>query len=574
LPAKKKAVTTTASATDKDVLVEYLTVADSGFPSYYPPSRHLKAAQAATQQSEIYTTTSKQSRTKAQKKLTAADVEILLKTKGLIGQNTIVSDNFEDPYTLLDKWRCHDAWRRDGTARRAVNVLADYVLGQRTKNTLDVNGDFATADEQNTALDSISNNTTYQGYKNQLDKINRDCHFDKMLTAAFIQCKVFGRALLIIQDDTDTGLPIALKLCSSMRLGRVFVDELTWSIVAVEYLDYQGERSIIPAQQMIYLTNLDFGISPYTLGFGYSDYETILDTSETNRQIWSVAIKEINKSYYAPYLIVKMMTKKRSLMQKAADNIKPGVPFIHNQDLTFQTIEMKHDLDKLMNEVVTNDKKIARDLAVPSPLIGHEAVTNRATTAAIIDAWSKSVLEKQRTWLKGIIEPQWIDRNLSILLSRTPSSRPLNQIETGPLAEQTGEQPSSSNLVTSQPQTNPANMKVSDMEFKIKLDFDPIPLDVAFEICQALDILIKDGTIDETKAREILKFDDIEERMIQKEQEAKALQQKQFKMHMDNQKQIAAAGQGQGPAGADGQKPATANNQVAQFPKQAQVTQT
>lgn len=528
MAAAKKKKPSNVNNANNEVLIEPISRSyDDGFPTYYPPSRHLKAAQAATTiQDSIYPSTSKSDRAKTAipKKLTAAEVQQYLVSKGYLDSNVIVSDNWEDPYTTLDKWRFHDAWRRDGTARKAINILAAFVLGRRTKHSLDTNTDFPTKEEADTALEKVSNNSTYQDYKHQLDKFDRDCNFDKNINAAFIQAKVFGRAVLIIQDDPVTGLPIALKLCSSMRLGRVFIDELRWKIVAVEYLDYEGYDSIIPAQKMIYFANLDYGVSPYTQGFGYSDYEPVVDISETNRQIWSVAIKEINKSYWAPFLVIKYLTKKRSLMQKVASSVVPGAPFVHNQDLTFQQIKMDHDLMKLLDEVVLNDKKEARDLGVPSMLIGHEAVTNRATTGAVIDAWDKSVLEKERTWLRGIIEPQWIDRNLAI--------------------------------ITNQPQDI-----IVDLEFKIKMDYDPIPLDTSFEIVQAVDVIVKDGVIDTTKARELLKFEDIEERMQEKEQQEQQQKQQNMKMMAEakaNQPQMIG-----GPQSAPTPK-APAENQVGQ----------
>jgi len=309
---------------DHEVIIEPLADSEvnNGFiNTYLPPSRHLRAAQAAAANTSVYTSTSKQARQQQAakdptKKLTASDVEIYLKREGYIDQNAIISDNFEDPYLDLDKWRFHDSYRRDSACRRAVTILADFTLGQRTKNTLDVNAqEKADEQQQQQMMEAITNNPTYQAYVYQLDCLDKDVHLDHFLTAAFVQAKVFGRSMLLIQDDPMTDLPVALKLVSSMRLGRVFIDELTWKVVAVEYLDYEGEQAIIPAQNMIYFTNQDFAVSPNVYGFGYSDLEPVIDVAEINRQLWSVAIKEINKSEWAPYIIVKMVTKRRTQMQ-------------------------------------------------------------------------------------------------------------------------------------------------------------------------------------------------------------------------------------------------------------------
>lgn len=582
---------TPINGNEKDVIVEPLAdseVSQGFIQRYYPPSRHLRAAQAAATTASVYTTTSKQQRQQQQskdpsKKLTAGDVEEFLKREGYIEENAIISDNFEDPYVDLDKWRFHDSYRRDSACRRAVNILADFTLGQRTKNTLDLNKQEYTNDEQQKmALDAITNNPTYQAYTYQLDCLDKDVNFDHFLTAAFVQAKVFGRAMLLIQDDPQTELPVALKLVSSMRLGRVFIDEMTWRVVAVEYLDYEGLQSIIPAENMIYFTNLDNAISPNVYGFGYSDLEPAIDVAEINRQLWSVAIKEINKSEWAPYIIVKMNTKRRTQMQKVADALKPGLPFVHNQDLTFSTIEMHHDLEKIMNEIDQNEKTIATTIGVPTFLVGKEDVTNRATTATIMDSWSKSKLEKERTWLRGIIEPQWNDRNLKRIIKsgiveqnlrpdqpsmmtmqytdpRTgkpikgnvnpnnpfafgdngnrkkkpnPFARAANAADNlQPYQSQTPGETTQQGADQSQEDVLPPSRAIdpdtpiSKLEFKIKREFEPFNLDVSLEIAQPVVSLVQAGVIDETKAREWLKAQDIEARMQEKEAENKLLAQ-------------------------------------------------
>lgn len=527
------------------------------------PSRHLRAAQAAALDQSIYRTTSKQERANNKtlsQKVSAQEVEDYLKAEGYISEDAVISDNFEDPYVDLDKWRMHDTWRRDSAAKRAVNILADFVLGQRTKNTLDVNHqEYANDQQQNDSMDAVINNPTYQAYVYQLDCINRDVNFDYFLTAAFVQAKVFGRSCIIIQDDHETDLPVALKLVSSMRLGRVFVDEMTWQVVAVEYLDYAGLESIIPADQMIYLRNQDFSVSPNCYGFGYSDYETILSIAETNRQIWDVAIKEINKSEWAPYLMIKMNTKRKSQMQKVADSLKPGLPFIHNQDLTVSTVEMHHDLEKILGEIDVNEKTIATAIGVPTFLLGKEDVTNRATTATIIDSWTKSKLEKERTWLRNNLEPQWIDRNLARLIKsgivekNMPQDKPplqttqypdprtgkpvrgnvnpnnpfavanaaaadvppkySSQYQTPPPQDISGEEDHVMPSRAIDPET-----PISKLEFKVKFEFDPFNLDVNLEVAQPVIALEQAGIIDATKAREWVNAQDIEARM--KEQEA------------------------------------------------------
>lgn len=543
----------------------------------YLPSRHLRAAQAALNSAKVYKTTSKQERANKKttnQKITAQEVEDFLKAEGLIDENAVISDNFEDPYTDLDKWRMHDTWRTDHTTKRALEVLAEFTLGQRTINTLDVNAqEKPKPDDQKKMLDTITNNPTYQQYVYQLDCIDRDVDFDYVITAAFIQSKVFGRACVLIQDDPDTGLPVALKLISPMRLGRVFVDEVTWKIVAVEYLDYVGTDSIIPQKNMIYIRNEDYAISPNVYGFGYSSLEPILDIAETNRQLTSVAIKEINKSQWAPYLIVAVNSKRKSQLDKIAASFKPGLPFVHNQPITsIQTVEMHNDLAEILHEINENSTDISTCIGIPNFLMGKEDVTNRATTATVVDSWSKSKLEKQRTLLRGVIEPQWNDRNLEIIIKNglvegqdmmmkyndpstgKPTIGNLNPskalsfpgVNNGGNGKNRNKTTSAANAAAfppmagpgydnqpQNPQTNapddqttplraiPPDTPVNKLEFKIKREFKPIVLDTIFETAQPVATLIQNKVIDTTKARDIYGFQDIEARMKEQEEQNK-----------------------------------------------------
>jgi len=209
---------------------------------------------------------------------------------------------------------------------------------------------------------------------------------------------------------------------------------------------------------------------------------------------------------------------------------------------------------------------------VPTFLVGKEDVTNRATTATIMDAWSKSKLEKERTWLRGIIEPQWNDRNLQRIIKSgiveknlPPDKPPLATIQytdprTGkptrgnvnpnnPFASANAAdnpfpvpKPSQTNTATSPDATRPTTSATEDnpipsraidpetpiskLEFKIKREFEPIILDTVFETAQAIVALIGAGVIDETAARKVLHFEDIEARM--KDQEAQNQQMAQM----------------------------------------------
>lgn len=476
------------------VLIEPLTSNEQPrYPSLSLPGRHLAAAQAATttvnnslQVTDVFGNNQPNQLAQGRKALTLEEVSQILQVQDPL------TDRIENPYTILELWRMHDTYRRDGTARRSLNLLADFTLGDRTMHVLDVTQEYATKQEHDAAQKALQSNKDAQDDKQQLDKINRQVNFDHWLTAAFIQCKVFGRAVLVIQDDPQTGLPVALKMLSSMRLGRIFVNEVSWKIEGVEYLDYHGMQSIIPADKMIYFTSDDFGISPNTLGMGLSAFEVIMDISETNRSIREMDIKELNRSLWAPFIIMKVNTKKRSVMQAVKNQLKVGVPFIHNLDATLEVHRIEQTPVGLLTEAKDNDHTIGRHVGVLTFMLGFEDFPNRSTAQSTLDAWTKSVLSKLRTWLRGIIEPQWIDRNLAKL-------------------------------------KNIDVKVVSELPYKIKMDFETFTVQDLHNDAAAVDLLVNDNIIDTQKARDVMGMSDIDERMAAQD----AVKQAQQKIQTD-----------------------------------------
>lgn len=508
-------------------IVEPLTTnAEARYPKLSLPGRHLSAAQAAAppralqEVANVFGEIQEQELNQARKALTLGEVAQILKVTDPI------TDRIESPYTQLELWRMHDTYRRDGTARRAINLLADFALGERTMNILDVTQEYPTQAEHDAAQKALRANTEAQGIKTQLDTINRIVNFDHWCTAAFIQCKVFGRAVLVIQDDSDTGLPISLKLLSSMRLGRIFVNQVTWKIEGCEYMDYQGIQSIIPADRMIYFTNCDFGISPNTLGMGLSDFEVIMDISETNRTIREMDIKELNRSLWAPFLIFKVNTKKRSVMQAVKDQLKVGVPFVHNLDGDLTVHKVEQTPLGLIEEGDRNDHTIGRHIGVLTFMLGFEDFPNRSTANSTLDAWTKSVLSKLRTWLRDIIEPQWIDRNIAKIKNIDPQDVPM-------------------------------------LTYKIKMDFETFTVQDLHNDAAAVDLLVKDGVIDTEKGRDVMGMSDINERMAAAEAQRQASLAKQTAI-TERQLKLQESGQMQQPQ----------QDQQGQQQKQQQLQQT
>ena len=136
-------------------------------------------------------------------------------------------------------------------------------------------------------------------------------------------------------------LPTALHLCNSKRLGRIEVELVpnTWRFKGVHYLDINkspdGVNDLFLSEDIIYLANKDYHISPGGLYYGLSDLETVIDGSEAKRIAKQEDIKEIMKSCWAPFLVVKFLNPNISTAQmtEVIEAMQPGLPFGTKQDI-------------------------------------------------------------------------------------------------------------------------------------------------------------------------------------------------------------------------------------------------
>ena len=88
-----------------------------------------------------------------------------------------------------------------------------------------------------------------------------------------------------------------------------------------------------------------------------------------------------------------------------------------SQDIVAEVHELQKDLTSLLLERTENEKLILRCLNVPSMILGFEDVQNYSTAQEVMSAWKESVIEEERSWLNNIVELQWFDKLLMIILN-------------------------------------------------------------------------------------------------------------------------------------------------------------
>jgi hypothetical protein len=352
------------------------------------------------------------------------------------------------PYNTSDLDRFEDTFRADGVAQRGIIKRAYLVMGKHGKIVLDTTEEYDDEEERKAALQSVQNNAKYQEARKRMQKlhIKPEVNFHNNLMSGLIQSKVYGRSALEIIDGqgkkqrayTEEGielepqgisidqvaLPQALHLCNSKRLGRVEIETQpnTWAFKGVHYLDINkgsgGMDDLFLADQIIYMANKDYHISPGSLYYGLSDLETVIDGSEAKRIAKQEDIKEIMKSCWAAVPIIKFLNANitNDQMQEVIDAIQPGLPMGTKQDIEAQMITMNANIEALPEVIDFLNRETIRDLGMPAFITGYEQIANYANSQQILLALKEIELDAERTWLADIIDKQWLNRYFYQLL--------------------------------------------------------------------------------------------------------------------------------------------------------------
>lgn len=325
------------------------------------------------------------------------------------------------PYTNAHLDRFEDCFRSDKLIQNGIIKRTELVIGQHGKIILDTTEEFDVEEDRTDALEKISNNAAYQDARKQIQKlvIKPEIDFHNKLKAAVIQAKVYGRSAIemIRSTTTDTTpLPDSLHVLNSKRIGQVEIDPVTWDFLGCRYLDLDkgpsGMDDLLAAEDLIYFANKDFHVSPGSLYYGLSELEGIIDGSDSKRIAKQEDIKEIMKSNWAPFLILKFLNPNISVpqMQEIVNGLQPGLPFGHKQDVETSAIDLTGDLKKLTECIDFLNRESLRELGVPAFLGGYEQIANYANSQQVLLSYREIELEADRTWVKDIVQPQWLNK--------------------------------------------------------------------------------------------------------------------------------------------------------------------
>jgi len=432
------------------------------------------------------------------------------RTAAVKGQQSNYLPAVKPPYNNASIDRFEDCYRSDKLVQNAIVKRTELVLGQHGKIILDTTEEFEDPIERATALDKVTNNQAYTDAKDKIDKllIRPDINFHANLKAAVIQAKVYGRSAIELVGQDEDGLPEALHVLNSKRLANVEIDPMTWKFEGVHYLDLQkgsgGNEDVLPADGLIYFANRDFHVSPGSLYYGLSELEGVIDGSDSKRIAKQEDIKEIMKSNWAPFLIMKFLNPNITVqqMQEVVNGIMPGLPFAHKQDLETSTVNLESDIKKITDAVDFLNAETLRELGVPRFLAGYEQIANYANSQQVMLSFKEIELEADRTWIGDILDHQWLNKLFYQLLG--------------------------------------IDAETDNPEVKLKYVFEDVSFETTLDKVKASLLLFDRGLISGEKVLKVAGYDDQIEEYKLLQQEKLQFQQQQFGINppmMDTQQQ-------------------------------------
>jgi len=326
--------------------------------------------------------------------------------------NKVRVPRLKPPYRKRDLDRFEDCFRSDGTVRLGVTKKWNFILGAHVSVSLDVNKEFQNDEERATALQAVIG---YEPYKKAMDEANellRRVNFRKVIHAAGIQASIYGRACIEkVRDPNDGNRIVRLNVLNSKLIGDVEVNPDTWEFLGIHYRDLPKTEDLLEKENIIYITRNDYHVSSGSMYYGLSDLEPVIDGSETKRIIKQEDLKEIARALWAGFgwLLFKDPSITWTQMTEVVNQMKAGGWFATDHQVELNVQQIAQNAPMLLEIINEMNLETARDLAVPSPLVGYESSQNYSNLVQTLISWKESDLDAERKWLTGLIEEQLLN---------------------------------------------------------------------------------------------------------------------------------------------------------------------
>lgn len=323
----------------------------------------------------------------------------------------------EDPYLPEQKLAMHEAINGDGAVKRALSFWRKFLFGKEILVEFEPRKQLDDEVQSDIVTQRMSHHADVIKYRNRLRDIDDEVKLRQTLQANCDNLFGFGRCCFV-KLENDAGYPVRLVPLSSYKLGKVWIDALTFEFIGVEYTEIKSEenKNILLASDIVYITLNDNNVSPNTRYYGNSLIFPILSISETNRINRERNFPEIIRKKWAATLVIKTSTKNPAKNQQIVDmvnNRAAGTVAIPDL-ISAENIKTDTELPGLIQYSIETDKKIFRDMELTIGASGlGEAFQTRSAAQSELNVWAESTLEDLRENITDMLREQWYYPNLN-----------------------------------------------------------------------------------------------------------------------------------------------------------------
>ena len=430
-----------------------------------------------------------------------------------------VYDAFKDPYSEDEKKILLENYCREPATRRALDILTEFTLGERTELVMDTSRAYADPNRQNEAIKALSEDPLLVDYLDDLATIDEKVNATDRFTELLISGENFGRSVLVMQYDPD-GIPVRLIPLASIRLGKVYADIETWEILGIEYKDYKGDQRILKAEDIIHYEANDYHIVPNSRYFGRSTAEPTMYTAMSLRTTNEIALPEIRKQKWAPFHILQLpQIESQEKLDQIRDALQPGKTQVWGAgDIKIHELKLNDiNLDQFHNSIVSSEKDIFRSFGI-ALVFAFQDEQNRSTAQFSSNLMRVTKLTKIRTRLKNVLEPQWYERNLRALMKKR--DKEANELQQADGLEQYQDTGVVNALERS---TKILKIDPNALPFRPRMKFVDKKVDTFLEISEAALGWYQANILSKEEAAELGQLDQYVEKIAAREAEQKLL---------------------------------------------------
>jgi len=318
----------------------------------------------------------------------------------------------QESYSGMNKY--YREYRRDSLVRTCINTLGFWSTNKGFETVLEPTGDVK-AEELESFLEP------YREVKPFVDKVNRNVGLDQALRVAVIKAKIFGHSAFEIVLN-KSGEPNELIPLDSTGITPD-IDE-NWQLTGYTYDKLDISEGPYQPREILFFANNALDLDR----IGLSDIEPIIEAIQTRQKIIREDMKEAAYTLWAGIGIHILddegLTDEQvaKTIEEHIKQLKPGKHVATSNRWSIQIVDLKPNLDMLINEKKELDREIIGHFLVPRFMLNREEQVNRATAFAELQAFVDGPIADIQRWVGRELEAQWYEPLVRMKLNLAPDA--------------------------------------------------------------------------------------------------------------------------------------------------------